>query len=346
MLNRRFDISHVALSQFTYSRIGDRLLRNLSRVLLNGDEEAHVRALRGALVVAAADPEGLSVLGFLRRIPFERVRVDLNLSIQAVNAAIEVLSDTEAAIAQVQAQSLATAVTTAADGSNQLLALRSAGEFPVQQQEIRFFHPQRGISVVADVYVPQQVGEQVGEEETGLPVVVISHGIASNRETFTYLAEHLASHGFGVGVLEHPGTDSARLSQFLGGFDQLPGTQEWLHRPQDISYLLDALAADPQLNAVLDLDRVGLIGQSLGGYTVLAAAGALINPPNLQEQCSAEGELSFNLSLLLQCRATELLASSEEMSLRDPALGGGWPSIPSAAPCLVRPDWLKSKFLP
>jgi predicted dienelactone hydrolase len=329
VLNRRFDISHVALSQFTYSPIGDRLVRNLSRVLLNGDEEAHVRALRGALVVAAAEPEGLSVLGFLRRIPFERVRVDLDLSIQAVNAAIEILSDTETAIAQVQAQSLATESASDAAGGEQLLALRSAGGFQVQQQQISFFHPQRGIPVVADVYVPQGLLPQPQDlllpdlgETSGSPVVVISHGIASNRKTFAYLAQHLASHGFGVGVLEHPGTDSARLSQFLAGFDQLPGTEEWLHRPQDISHLLDAMAADPQLSPMLDLDRVGLIGQSLGGYTVLAAAGALINRPTLLEQCSVEGELSFNLSLLLQCRATELLASPEEMILRDPRVRG------------------------
>ncbi len=329
VLNRQFDISHVALSQFTYSPIGDRLVRNLSRVLLNGDEEAHVRALRGALVVAAAEPEGLSVLGFLRRIPFERVRVDLDLSIQAVNAAIEILSDTETAIAQVQAQSLATESASDAAGGEQLLALRSAGAFQVQQQQISFFHPQRGIPVVADVYVPQGLLPQPQDlllpdlgETSGSPVVVISHGIASNRETFAYLAQHLASHGFGVGVLEHPGTDSARLSQFLAGFDQLPGTEEWLHRPQDISHLLDAMAADPQLSPMLDLDRVGLIGQSLGGYTVLAAAGAVINRPTLLEQCSVEGELSFNLSLLLQCRATELLASPEGMILRDPRVRG------------------------
>lgn len=53
---------------------------------------------------------------------------------------------------------------------------------------------------------------------------------------------------------------------------------------------------------------MGVIGQSLGGYTVLALGGARLNLNNLQQECqqAEANQLSLNLSLLLQCRATEL----------------------------------------
>ena len=53
------------------------------------------------------------------------------------------------------------------------------------------------------------------------------------------------------------------------------------------------------------MQRVGIIGQSFGGYTALALAGAPINFAQLDKDCRLEND-TWNVSLLLQCRARGL----------------------------------------
>ncbi|HEY9299774.1 MAG TPA: hypothetical protein VIQ31_26120, partial [Phormidium sp.] len=64
----------------------------------------------------------------------------------------------------------------------------------------------------------------------------------------------------------------------------------------------------------LNTQQVGVIGQSFGGYTALAVAGADINFNKLQQDC-ADINSSWNLSLLLQCRA--LILPNYKYNLRD-----------------------------
>jgi predicted dienelactone hydrolase len=54
----------------------------------------------------------------------------------------------------------------------------------------------------------------------------------------------------------------------------------------------------------LNLEQVGILGQSLGGYTSLALVGAKVNYQQLQKDCAPSND-SLNLSLLVQCRALE-----------------------------------------
>ncbi|MEO1299095.1 MAG: hypothetical protein AAFW75_25630 [Cyanobacteria bacterium J06636_16] len=119
---------------------------------------------------------------------------------------------------------------------------------------------------------------------------MISHGIASDCQTFGYLAEHLASHRYGVINLEHAETSAEKFSRFLQGLEGSPTPSELLHRPRDITAVLDTLAVravnEPNLQT-LNLQAVGVLGQSLGGYTILAAAGAELNRPELEQQCLA-----------------------------------------------------------
>lgn len=70
--------------------------------------------------------------------------------------------------------------------------------------------------------------------------------------------------------------------------------EEWANRPQDISFLLDELettvAANPQLQAYVDLENVAAVGHSYGAYTSLALAGAGVNMPGSDELTSFRDE--------------------------------------------------------
>nr|WP_255719257.1 alpha/beta hydrolase [Pelomonas sp. P8] len=101
---------------------------------------------------------------------------------------------------------------------------------------------------------------------TSLPLVVVSHGNNASPWTLRDLAAHLAREGFAVVLPEHVGNSRHDAS--------LAGTLANLrNRPRHVSLALDAAMADPLLGAHLRQGPVGAVGLSIGGYTVLAAAG-------------------------------------------------------------------------
>ncbi len=91
---------------------------------------------------------------------------------------------------------------------------------------------------------------------------------------------------------------------------------EFINRPYDVTYLLDRLQLLDEADSTyqLNLNQVGVIGQSYGGYTALALAGAPINFSQLQKDCENRVD-AWNISLLLQCRALELPVT--QYNLRD-----------------------------
>jgi predicted dienelactone hydrolase len=73
-----------------------------------------------------------------------------------------------------------------------------------------------------------------------------------------------------------------------------------VNRPLDITFVLNQVEsrvnATPELRGRLNFQQVGVLGQSFGGYTALALAGAPINPQQLQASCQNLEE-TLNLSL-------------------------------------------------
>ena len=91
--------------------------------------------------------------------------------------------------------------------------------------------------------------------------------------------------------------------------------------PAKFSLTLDTLtraqAIDPALRGQFNFNQVGLVGQSFGGYTGLALAGANFDLENLGQTCPPE-EISLNPSILLQCQATRL--GNPEGELQEPRI--------------------------
>ena len=162
--------------------------------------------------------------------------------------------------------------------------------------------------------------EPVGDIAAPISVVVISHGLAANPQAMTHYAKHLASHGYLVAVPQHPGSDTHQVQNLLtGNVNEIFSLQEFLDRPHDVSLLLDALERrnSSHYGGCLNLTDVGLLGESFGGYTALALAGATIDFEALAQRCEGISD-SLNVSLLLQCRALSL--SPTVKPLRDPRI--------------------------
>lgn len=131
-----------------------------------------------------------------------------------------------------------------------------------------------GRRVPIKVHVPQWSGP--------FPVVVLSHGGGGNWDANHAQARHLASHGYVVLALEHPGSNTDRLRQGMRFGANLRAmtrdASEVLGRPRDVAFALDQAQAWNQSHAELkgafDMTRVAALGHSFGAYTVLAVCGA------------------------------------------------------------------------
>jgi len=306
VLTREFEVSPVAVSQVTYSAIGEDFLNRLGNVIetsagLNGNQ-----ALRAALILSAAEPEGFSILGVLKAFPTTGIHIDAGelLALQQEVAAYFSYRDAALAAIAAQAEREMAATDDAVDWST-VLDLRDRDTTPFSKSVLQLQNQFPGIpegqsrQFQVDLYLPDRASPDT-------QLIVISHGLGSNPGEFANMAEHLASYGFAVAVPEHPGSDTNYQQEFLASLAyQGINPLEFVYRPWDIKTLLNALAAQPGYQRQLDLDHVGVIGHSLGGYTALALAGAPLNQALLRATCNPV-EYVLNLSTLLQCRAEQL----------------------------------------
>ena len=98
------------------------------------------------------------------------------------------------------------------------------------------------------------------------PLIVFSHGYQASPTVYSQLIFRLVSHGFVVAGPEHQDCRAQCTAQNRA--------TEVENRPADVSAVLDGLLAlndgdDPLFRSLLDPARVGLAGQSFGGWTAL-----------------------------------------------------------------------------
>ncbi len=104
---------------------------------------------------------------------------------------------------------------------------------------------------------------------TGHPLVIVSHGYSNDPAAMTWLTENLASKGYVVAAIHHddpPITDRARFVQPL------------MRRPIDVAFVAKSLQNTLGADHLVDPARIALVGYSMGGYGVLTAAGAVLDP--------------------------------------------------------------------
>ncbi len=130
------------------------------------------------------------------------------------------------------------------------------------------------------------------------PLVLISHGHGGSRWGHHDLATALARAGFIVASLDHPGANNKDAQGPAAGTDAV-----WLGRALQMKTLLDTVLADPAVGASVDPGRVGALGFSAGGYTVLLLGGATPDFSRLEKHCNTRKQAVF-CSMLPKVRAT------------------------------------------
>ena len=118
-------------------------------------------------------------------------------------------------------------------------------------------------------------GAEPKASATPYPLVIVSHGYVGSRFLMTYLTENLASKGYVVVAIDH--TDATFR-------DAGPFHSTLYFRAIDVLFTLDAIDelsqpdADGFLAGLVDCNRTGLVGYSMGGYGVLNVGGAGYSP--------------------------------------------------------------------
>ena len=106
------------------------------------------------------------------------------------------------------------------------------------------------------------------------PLVIVSHGYSNAPASMTWLTENLASKGYVVAAIHHEDPNPYVISAELRAVPNY-------NRPGDIAFVAAQLGA--WLGDQIEPANVALIGYSQGGYGVLTAGGASLDPdgPNM-----------------------------------------------------------------
>lgn len=111
-----------------------------------------------------------------------------------------------------------------------------------------------------------------------LPLVLLSHGSGADASNLTWLAEDLASHGYLVVAMDHPG------DRF--GDTSVEGRFAAWRRARDVTFVLDRMLEDETFGPRIDRARIAAAGHSSGAYTALALAGVRLEPSAYLKYCS------------------------------------------------------------
>jgi dienelactone hydrolase len=125
----------------------------------------------------------------------------------------------------------------------------------------------RGRIFPCEIWYPEQ-------PDKGHPLIVYSHSSGGHRRSATFLATHLASHGYVVAAMDHSERVASELARRDGEMDTQRARIDAViaSRVPDIRFLLDHLLGGAVPDLALDGERIGLVGHSFGGWTVLATA--------------------------------------------------------------------------
>ena len=184
------------------------------------------------------------------------------------------------------------------DGSftDQRAALR---DYPIRSESIALRDDSRATQ--ANKEVPAKAGRELkglvffpdleSSPQKQFPLVIYSHGFSSSHKGGEYLGRYLAGLGFVVAMVDFPLTNMYAE----GG----PFVKDVVNQPADVSFLIDVLLERSQrqedtLRGLIDPERIGVMGVSLGGFTsTLLAYHPTLGDPRVDAAISIAGPSSL-----------------------------------------------------
>ena len=301
-LNGSAPVTAVMVSNFLATDLGQRILQQLVKVLDQSPAVAE-SALSSALILAAAPAGELRMIDVLEAYPLSTLRLNLVAVLALAEQVSHELNLENQLYARLAALGAAPSAAEPKLGTLAETGPRRYGAEPFA------FTGRKGTTIEALAYVPEGPGP--------FPLVVLAPGLNSEMNALLYLGQHLASHGYAVAALNFPFTSGTEIRGIIQGTGSMPNPNSWASQPHSVSDLIDQVQI--RWGERVDTAAVGVLGQSLGGYTVIALAGAQLDWDHLRQACTALGDphrLVLNPAVLWQCLAPGEVV--ERQDFRDP----------------------------
>ncbi|HYL62272.1 MAG TPA: peptidase [Candidatus Methylomirabilis sp.] len=119
-----------------------------------------------------------------------------------------------------------------------------------------------------------------GPPSAKFPLIALSHGTGGSALSMGWLGTALASHGYIVAAVNHPGNNAVESYTALG-------FSIWWERARDLSVVIDNMLTDSTFGGRIDAARIAATGFSLGGYTMIEIAGGITEPSAFLEFCAS-----------------------------------------------------------
>ena len=303
-LQQRVPVNAVMASNFLSTALGERVLEQVVKVI---DQPPAIAgpALSSALILGSGREGDLRLIDVLQAYPTQTLPVNV----------AAVLSLTRSLSQQFNLQNqlfpqIASINGTPAPGPD-LSALARAGT--TRYSSTPFSFPGRdSTTITAVAYLPA-----TATAENPAPLVAIAPGLNTNMNALLYVGQQLASHGYAVAALDFPFTSGTAIKAAIQGTGAVPPPNAWYGQPGTVSHLIDQVEQrwGPRVNT----EAVGVLGQSLGGYTATALAGAELDWEHLVKGCSALNDptkVVLNPAVVWQCDAPGQVV--QQRSFRDP----------------------------
>lgn len=153
------------------------------------------------------------------------------------------------------------------------------------------WYPAAGNAEMSEMLIPRKRpvfsggwasrGAPIKDASKKRPLIIMSHGTGGSAYQLMWLGRRLAAAGYIAAAVDHHGNTAAEDAYDPRGF------RLFWERAEDLSRVVDHLILDPRFGSVIDEGKIGAVGFSLGGYTVVAIAGGRIDLDQLDRFCSS-----------------------------------------------------------
>ena len=303
-LQQRVPVNAVMASNFLSTALGERVLEQVVKVI---DQPPAIAgpALSSALILGSGREGDLRLIDVLQAYPTQTLPVNVAAVLSLTRSLSQQFNLQNRLFPQIAS------INGTPDPGPDLSALARAGT--TRYSTTPFSFPGRdSTTITAVAYLPA-----TATADNPAPLVAIAPGLNTNMNALLYVGQQLASHGYAVAALNFPFTSGTAIKAAIKGTGAVPPPNAWYGQPRTVSHLIDQVEQrwGPRVNT----ESVGVLGQSLGGYTVTALAGAELDWDHLVKGCAAlndPNKVVLNPAVVWQCDAPGQVV--QQRSFRDP----------------------------
>ena len=294
-LSQSLPITPVMVSNLLATPIGQELVGQLAKTLALPAVQAQP-AIQAALLLGAAKTGQLRLIDALEAFPLQELPINGDALVSISRQLGSQLNEQNNLYPGLLAQISKAGVKPVAAGPD-FLGAAKPGTVTYTSKTFQFVD-RAGNTIQALINLP--INERANVKPA---LVVLAPGLNTDYTALLYVGNHLSSHGYAVATLNFPYTSTDAIQSGIAGTAPIPSPSAWFSQPTTISDLIDVVQR--RWGDRLDSNRVGALGQSLGGYTVTALAGAPLDWTHLRESCKRyanPNQVEINLAKLWQCQ--------------------------------------------